>query len=174
MLLLTTRKQENKKTRKQNKPTNSNKTKGVETRTNRKAIETRKCRNPTKHERTQTHVTGNRQKALITRSCLSSVELARTKQYKSQKYLSLIVARPAETANRLSMKLSPTPGGTLRTKKSKQTPKNWHDSCMSPSFSAQRANKLKTVSTERFIESDSKNIHQNKIWKVRPKTITFT
>jgi hypothetical protein len=53
-------------TSKQNKPANSNKTKGVETRTDRKVIETRKCRYPTKHERTQTHVTGNRQKALIT------------------------------------------------------------------------------------------------------------
>ena len=164
----------NDSTSKHNKLASSNRIKGVEPRTGQKMIETRNCRNPTKHARTQTHGTGHRQKALITSSCLSSAELARRKQYKRRKCLSSEEARPAETANRLSTKLSPTPGGTLQTKKSKQTPKNRHDSCMSPSFSAQRANKLETFSTERIVESEPKNIHQNKIWKVRPKTITFT
>ena len=146
----------NDSTSKHNKLASSNRIKGVEPRNGQKMIETRNCRNPTKHARTQTHGTGHRQKALITRSCLSSVELARIKQYKSRKYLSSKVARPAETANRLSTMLSPAPGGTLQTKKSKQTPKNRHDSCMSPSFSVQRANKLETFSTERIVNLNRK------------------
>jgi hypothetical protein len=164
----------NDSTSKHNKLASSNRIKGVEPRTGQKMIETRNCRNPTKHARTQTHGTGHRQKALKTSSCLSSAELARRKQYKTRKCLSSARARPAETATRLSTMLSPTPGGTLQTKKSKQTPKNWHDSSMSPYFSVQRANQQDIFSTERIVESEPKNIHPSKIWKVRPKIITFT
>jgi hypothetical protein len=77
-----------------------------------------------------------RQMAPRTKYCLSSAELAHRKSYKTTNCLSSARARPAETVNRLSTVLSPAPADLLLARKSKQTPKNCHDSCMSPSFSA--------------------------------------
>ena len=151
----------------QRKHTNSDKTEGVEIRTDQKVIETRKC-----HERTQTRITEDRQKALRKSSRLSSEKLARKEVHKHRKVLSSKSARRAETENCLSTKLPP--GSTPRTKNCKHTPGSWLDSCMSTSFSYKRGNKQNTASTIRPIESKSvtKNKHQNKIWKVRLKTNT--
>ena len=161
-------------TSKHNTLASSNRIKGVRLRTEttkqKMTIKTRNCRNSAKPARNQTHGTGHRQKAPRTRDCLSSAELARRKPYITRNCLSSAQARPAETANRLSTMLSPAPGDTLQTKKSKQTPKNWHDSCMSPSFSAQRVNQQETFTIE-IVEFKPKNIHPSKFWKVRPKII---